>query len=463
MKFSIATCCFFILSIGHIVNGRPQAIAELQLARGQAVSDNALPSHAFLAHGVHPKGKSTSGGVEKRARGRGRPQRRPSTGSRPGTSPDRSHQATPKIPDHETSSESEDSPLKDKGKGKLRTGSRPDSSDRSKSKSPDRSKSKAAGKQPVKQPEKKKTIYLGKCGSRAKIKPLKGSKVSSKDPSPKRPLRSGRTRQQVKRGRSKAAKGKGVSKTLPVDSGTKNLAVCSKWGNKKSTQYQVGMKFPKYPTSGNVIGAPRLKAVIHAYNAADPDPCSDNYNFGRRPPPKTITEDGENKLWSPDGSDKWTTEHALDGQILQKFFLDVFERKGKVEIPQDSMPKRYRVGARSNEDFQDKPARCQYLNQFWQVRFSKRDGADVPENNAMEHLLQVFPGINEHVGEFTLLPQRLNSKKERLFTSYEQGKDLIALRTFKGYTFHAKIDALREVVLLQKAGLHIVCTPSTSY
>lgn len=461
MKLSIVQiCCFSLLGISHVVNGRPQTIPNLQLSRDNTVRDNVLPKHLSVPYKDQHEHDSILGDIEKRARGRTRPQRKPSSGSSQGSSPDRPHPATPEIPEHASGSGSDNSPLKDKGKGKLPAGSRPASSERHRSKSPDNSKSKAAGKRPVNQTKKKKIIYLGICGTKEKGKPLKNEKPSSKSPPARRPLRSGRTGQSGASEGSKSVKGKGKAGETATGSGTqkpkgdKALAVC------KSRRHEVAMQFPKYPTSGDVIRTPELKKKIIAFNAADPDPCNDEYVFGRRPPPRDINHDDGKELWSPRGLDIWTTEHTLDGQIVQSFFLDRFERESKIgkRISLKSLPSQWRTGADDPKELETKPGRCKYLEQFWKVRFQKQQGVSVPEANAMTYLLEVFPGMNEHLAEFTLLPQRLNTKKQALFSSFPGGKDVIAANKFDRYSFHAKIDELRDLVLLQKVHPHVMHT-----
>lgn len=472
MKFSVLhSCCFLLIYIGQTVYGRPQPVVGYQLANKSDNRSNSSIDDTPALYNDRPKALVVDGAIERRA-GRGRPgQRQPSSGSRDGESPVRSRPATPES----GSSGSVDSPLKNKAKGKERAKSRPPTSDGSRS--PDRGKPKAAEEQPPAE-EKPLELYLGRCGSRELGKLLVKAGASSSQSRPKtppqRPHRSARPDKPLVARVNRATRKKGKVTTPKLAGGTKKLAVCPAGGakgrGKSSTKFQVKLVFPNYPTSGTVIKSSDLKNKIRAFNAKDPDPCSDNYDFGLRPPPTHINMDQEKKLWMPDGKsglsrkkssateDLWTTEHVLEGQIIQSFFLDYFERKSNIvkaiakHITEGPFPINWRMNDKEQNFLNpDSSNKCQYLHQFWQDRFMKRDGVDVPEANAMSHLLEVFPGQNnDYINEFTLLPQRLNSKKELLFSSKGSGKKVVSPEVFKKYSFHAKIDSLREIVLLQK-------------
>ncbi|KAF1922934.1 uncharacterized protein M421DRAFT_10163 [Didymella exigua CBS 183.55] len=276
---------------------------------------------------------------------------------------------------------------------------------------------------------------LGKCGSEdpgVEIKNVdsKGTSPSRKPKTPKPP----KTPKAPKL-KNRPDNDGGDDDVKPRVSGKKHMQVC---GTK------VDMDFPDYPSSGDAIeqdGDYWGKSLV-AYNAVKPDPCLNDYTFGKMKYPKKKSENIHTpekpvgKGGKQHTKDIWQTEHVMDAQIMKKFFQDMFQERDAV-IKRDDIPVSWISSLKGKAAAQDQ---CSYLEQFWTKRWPSR------KKNAMANLLAVFPGKERHEGEMLLLPGRLNNKKASLFSVKEY--NVVSPVDFPNYSLHRKIDELREIILL---------------
>jgi hypothetical protein len=183
----------------------------------------------------------------------------------------------------------------------------------------------------------------------------------------------------------------------------------------------------------------KLKKMIKAYNAVIVQPCSDDYRFDIVAYPPTTSAN----LYTPPGKKKpdlWNGEHVMDAQLVQDFISTV----GK-DLTAAQMPVAYRESPYPTNKKMMNPDGCDYLFEFWNER--KDPPTSDKAIDAMTYLLQVYPGkTGPYTKEMTLLPGRLNGKKERLFSG--NGKNIIAPDKWKKAAFDEKINELRECILL---------------
>ena len=99
------------------------------------------------------------------------------------------------------------------------------------------------------------------------------------------------------------------------------------------------------------------------------------------------------------------------------------------------MPVAYRESSNPNNLKMSNPDGCDYLFVFWNER--KDPPTSAKGIDAMTYLLQVYPGkTGLYTKEMTLLPGRLNGKKERLFSG--NGKNIIAPDKYIGFETQAR-------------------------
>jgi hypothetical protein len=137
------------------------------------------------------------------------------------------------------------------------------------------------------------------------------------------------------------------------------------------------LAFPKYPSSGTIIGnydkTWREKGIGNAYNAVNPNPCRNNYAFGVVKGFPTQKQDGD--LFNPKGKDAWQTEHVMNGQIMKRFLMDMFEKQldnGSPIIATNKIPEAWipsTKGLRKGNGKQKQQTTCDYLEQFWTKRW----------------------------------------------------------------------------------------------
>ncbi|KAJ4370344.1 hypothetical protein N0V86_009081 [Didymella sp. IMI 355093] len=201
----------------------------------------------------------------------------------------------------------------------------------------------------------------------------------------------------------------------------------------------VSLSFPTYPDSGDMTKQAKLKKIIKAYNAVVVQPCSDDYRFDIVVYPPTTSAN----LYTPPGKktpDLWNGEHVMDAQLVQDFISTV----GK-HLTAAQMPVAYRESPFPTNRKMEDPDGCDYLYEFWNER--KDPPTSDKAIDAMTYLLQVYPGkAGPYTKEMTLLPGRLNGKKERLFSG--NGKNIIAPDKWKKAAYDEKINELRECILL---------------
>ena len=215
-----------------------------------------------------------------------------------------------------------------------------------------------------------------------------------------------------------------------------------------SCDNHVELTFPFYPSSGEMTKQVKYKKLIHAYNAVNISPCSDDYRLDIVTYPAT----SETGLYTPPGkkkADLWNAEHVMDAQLVQDFF----QATGK-GIKSSQIPRAYRESPHLTNKKMSDPEGCEYLFEFWNERPDPPTGTT--SVNAMAYLLQEYPGRTKYTKEMALLPGRLNGKKERVFSG--NGKDIVAASKWKKADFDQRVNELRECILLIQV---IISPPNT--
>jgi hypothetical protein len=154
----------------------------------------------------------------------------------------------------------------------------------------------------------------------------------------------------------------------------------------------------------------------------------------------------------------------MDGQIMKRFLMDMFESQLKKQPPKverGKIPEAWISSTNGLRKGKQKPqTTCDYLEQFWTKRWDA--GVNKELVNASEHswarsanhaliavvtyFLSVYPGGEQHQKELLLLPGRLNVMKSQLFSVL--GRNVLSTTKFSKKSFHQRVDDLWEVILL---------------
>jgi hypothetical protein len=174
----------------------------------------------------------------------------------------------------------------------------------------------------------KESIKLGKCGSKlpGKLLTNEAPRTPKSPKTPKTPV---------------SPKGPAPGDESEDAHGNKDLTVCPK-------QKPTKLIAPTYPNSGDIItrNPKKWEPIIKAFNAANIDPCENDYTFRQVSSP-TKNTDG---LWTPEQAskiaqkDSWDAEHIMDVQaarsawrtairfgavvLVTSHFASTFVRKG---------------------------------------------------------------------------------------------------------------------------------------
>lgn len=170
---------------------------------------------------------------------------------------------------------------------------------------------------------------------------------------------------------------------------------------------------------------------MKAYGTSRPDPCDDDYDLKKVTYPTTQGQGLYNE--------RWDTEHVMDAQIIQQFFVYLNKNLPTTRMPQmwwSMNTQQQKLGHFST------PNAARYMRDFWEHR--KGTGG----KTAGDYLLEVYPGTHQYTDELTLLGHGINRKKESIFG--EDAGHCIGSTNWRNSDFWGKVDKLRECVLLAK-------------
>lgn len=160
------------------------------------------------------------------------------------------------------------------------------------------------------------------------------------------------------------------------------------------------LKFPTYPSSGTIITVSRYERDgVKAFGTRRSRPCDDDYNLRVLPFPRTQGDGLYN-------GERWDTEHVMDAQILQQFFMYLNDN-----LPVSNLPNQW-WSRNSNTGKIGKYTTVRaerYIREFWQARKGAGNA------KAIDHLLEVYPGTHQFTDELVLLGHGINRKKEEIF------------------------------------------------